>query len=120
MGHPIELRTNRRVDLRVVVAVHVAPHAARAVEILAAVDIDQPATLRTLDHERLILGHLREGVPVMAAVPVTQFVASMFVVHVRVPLLAAKGRGSKQGKTLLAVSGVSMLRGEQCRAIQST
>ena len=54
--------------------VHVAPHAARAVEIRAAVDIEQPAAFGPLDHERLVLGHLRERVPIMAAIPIEKFV----------------------------------------------
>ena len=38
-----------------------------------AVDVDQYASLGLLDHKRLILGHLREGVPHQCAVPLAKF-----------------------------------------------
>ena len=74
VGHAVKLLAHGRIDPRVPVAVHVAPHAARAVEIRAAVDIEQPAAFGPLDHERLVLGHLREGVPEVAAVPIEKLV----------------------------------------------
>ena len=76
MGHAIELLANRGVDSRMMVAVDVAPHAAGAVEILAAVDVDQPAAFGPRDDERLVLRHLREGMPMVAAIPVDELVAS--------------------------------------------
>src|SRR5262245_5418524 len=56
-------------------SVQVAPHAAHAVEILAAVDVNQRATVRPLDHQRLIFSHLRESVPDDFTVPAEKFVA---------------------------------------------
>ena len=50
-------------------AVEVAPQAAGGVEIFAAVDIDQRAAVGALDDQRLVLGHLREGVPDDFAIP---------------------------------------------------
>ena len=49
-----------------------------AVEILAAVDVDQRAALGPLDDQRLVLGHLREGVPDERAVPALEFLAGRF------------------------------------------
>ncbi len=55
--------------------VDVAPQAAHAVEIRPAVDIDQRAALGPLDHQRLVLGHLRKRMPDDLAIPLQQFVA---------------------------------------------
>ena len=70
VGDPIELRADGRVDLRVAMAVDVAPQAAHAVDVLVAVDVGEHAALGPLDDKRLVLGHLREGVPDVGAVPV--------------------------------------------------
>ena len=63
---------NGGVDLRVAMAVDVAPQAADAVDVPVAVDIDQHAAFGPFDHKRLVLGHLREGVPDVRAVPIVQ------------------------------------------------
>ncbi len=49
MSDPIELLANGGVDPRMIMAVNVAPHAAGAVEIFAAVDVDQAAAFGALD-----------------------------------------------------------------------
>ena len=72
MRHFVELCPNGRVDLRVPMAVDIAPQAAHAVDIPIAVDIDQHASFGPFDHKRLVLGHLREGVPDVRAVPIVQ------------------------------------------------
>src|SRR6478609_280280 len=81
MRHTTHLLTNCRVYLRMVVAVNVAPHAARAINVRSAVDVDESTTLGALDHERLVIRHLRKGMPMMLAIPIANFVASSFVVH---------------------------------------
>src|SRR4051812_29668060 len=81
VSNAIELLTNRRVDTRVVVAVDIAPHAARAIEILATIDVNQPASFSALDDQRLVFRHLREGVPMMPKVPITEVVASGRIIH---------------------------------------
>ena len=68
--HFVELGSNGRVDLRMAMAVDVAPQAADAVDVPVSLDIDQHAALGPLDHKRLVFGHLREGVPDVGAVPV--------------------------------------------------
>ncbi len=62
-------------------AVNVAPQATHAVEVFASVDVDQRATLRSVDDERTIVGHLRKGMPHDLAIPIEQFIArgSFFV-----------------------------------------
>ena len=75
MGHAIQLLSQCRIELRMPMAMQVAPHAAGAVEIFATVDVDQRAAVGALDHKRLILGHLREGVPDDFAIPAEKFVA---------------------------------------------
>ncbi len=72
MRDAVELGANRRVDARMAMAMDVAPHAARAVEIFVAVDVDQAAALGTGDHQRLVFRHLREGVPMVTAIPFQQ------------------------------------------------
>jgi hypothetical protein len=69
--HALELGAHGRVDSRVAVAVHVAPERRHAVDVAAAVDVDQIGALRTLDDERRLLGPaalLGERVPKMGAV----------------------------------------------------
>src|SRR4051812_4522612 len=58
--------------------VHVAPQATDAVEIRVAADIVQRAAFGTLDDERLVLAHLREGVPDVLAIPTLEIAA---IVH---------------------------------------
>ena len=69
VGHPAGLGQQRRIEARMSVAVDVAPHARRAIEIAAAVAIDERAALAPLDEQRLVLLHLRERMPDMLAVP---------------------------------------------------
>ena len=76
MGHLVELLANGRIEPRVMVAVNVAPDAGASVEICAAVDIDQCAAVGPFDHQRFVLGHLREGVPEVVAVPGVELVTS--------------------------------------------
>ena len=57
----------------VAMAVDVAPQAADAVDVLVAVDVGEHAALGPFDDERLVLGHLREGVPDVGAVPIVKF-----------------------------------------------
>ena len=54
MGHPVELVADRLVDPRVPVAVDVAPERGDAVDVAAAVGVDQIRALAPLDHERLL------------------------------------------------------------------
>ena len=72
MGHLPGLVGEGRIEPRVAVAVDVAPHAGRAVEVAVALDVDEPAALAPLDQERLVFLHLGEGVPDVVAVPVQQ------------------------------------------------
>ena len=69
MRHAIELRANGRVDFRVPVPVDIAPQAAYPVDITLAIDIPEHAALSPLQYQRLVLGHLRKGVPDERAVP---------------------------------------------------
>src|SRR3954454_2982129 len=82
MGDAIELLANRSVNLWMVVPMDVAPHTARAVQVLAPINVDEPTTVRALDDERLVLGHLRERVPMMAPIPVTKQIRISFVRHI--------------------------------------
>src|SRR5205814_2007260 len=74
VGDPVELLADRGIDSRMVVTVDIAPHAAGAVEILAAIDIDETAALGALNNEELVLGHLGERVPIVATVPFAKVV----------------------------------------------
>ena len=69
VGHAVELGADGRVDARMPMTVDIAPQAADRVEIAAAVDIEDVAAFAALQNERLILGHLREGMPDQRAVP---------------------------------------------------
>lgn len=69
MGRFVELLSDCCVDLRMPVAVNVAPQTAHSVEVFPAIHIDERAAAGPLDNERLILGHLREGMPDMREVP---------------------------------------------------
>ena len=74
MCNLIELLTNRRIDSRMPVAVHITPQATHAIDKRSAMNIDQSATFRALDQQRLVLGHLREGMPDVLAIPAKQVV----------------------------------------------
>src|SRR5450432_4096663 len=76
VGHAIELLANRGINSRMMMTVHVAPHAAGPIDVFAAVDVDQSTALGPRDHKRLILSHLRESMPKMAAVPINKLFAS--------------------------------------------
>ena len=69
VGHPAGLGEQRRIEARMAVAVDVAPHARRAVEIAAAVAINEGAALAPLDEKRLVFLHLRERMPDMLPIP---------------------------------------------------
>jgi hypothetical protein len=53
--HPVELITDSLVDLRMAMAVDVAPERGDAVDVVAAIGVDQLPALRPLDRERLFL-----------------------------------------------------------------
>jgi hypothetical protein len=72
----VQLTTNGRVDPRMPMPVDVAPQAADAVEIGATVDIVKRAAFGSLDHQRLVFGHLGEGMPDVAAIPIDKLFAS--------------------------------------------
>ena len=74
----LQLFANRRIELWVSVTMNVAPHAARAIQILVAVDVDQRATAAPLEDKRLILAHLGEGVPDDFPVPALEFRSGRF------------------------------------------
>ena len=59
-------------------AMDVAPKAAGAVDVFDSVDIDQHAAISSLDHKRLVLGHLRERMPNQRSVPVEQILPVLF------------------------------------------
>ena len=66
VGDAVELLADGRVDRRVAVAVDVAPERGDAVDVAAAVGVDQVGALAALDHQRLFLAPallLGEGVP---------------------------------------------------------
>ena len=68
MRDAVELVAHGRVDLRVAVAVDVAPERRDAVDVAPAVDVDQVGALGALDDERLLLhpaALLGERVPEM-------------------------------------------------------
>ncbi len=69
VGDAVELPAEGRIQPRVPMAVDIAPQAADAVDIGVAVDVEEQAALGALEHQRLVLGHLREGVPDQRAVP---------------------------------------------------
>jgi hypothetical protein len=50
-------------------AVDIAPQAADAIDVLVALDVGEQAAFGPFDDKRLVLGHLREGVPDVGAVP---------------------------------------------------
>ena len=70
MGNAVELIANGGVNSWVAMTVDVAPHATGTIQEFAAVNIDQVAALSAGDDERLVIGHLGEGVPVVAVIPV--------------------------------------------------
>ena len=72
VGHLGGLLGEGRIEPRVPVAVHVAPHAGRAVEVAGTVGVDEPRALAPLDQERVVILHLRERVPDVLAIPPEQ------------------------------------------------
>ena len=72
MGHLLQLLPGGPVEPRMMVAMHVAPHACGAIEIAVAIDVKQGCPLPSLDQQRLILRHLCEGMPDMGPVPVSE------------------------------------------------
>ena len=71
MGDGVELRLHRLVDPRMAMAVHVAPQRRDAVDVAAAVGVDQVGALAALDDQRVLLLPallLRERMPEVTAV----------------------------------------------------
>ena len=69
--HPVELVADGPVDLRVAMAVDVAPERGDAVDVVAAVGVDQLPALGPLDRERLFLAPtllLGERMPEVVAI----------------------------------------------------
>ena len=69
--HPVELVADRLVDLRVAMAVDVAPERGDAVDVMAAVGVDQLPALGPLDRQRLFLAPallLGERMPEVVAI----------------------------------------------------
>jgi hypothetical protein len=69
--YALELGAHGGIDARVAVAVHVAPERRHAVDVAAALDVDQVGALGTLDDQRWLLGPaslLGERVPKMGVV----------------------------------------------------
>ena len=74
----VELLAEGGVELRHAVAVDVAPQRRDAVEVLAAVEVDEEAAVAPRDDERRLGGvglHRRERVPDVVAVPLFEFFA---------------------------------------------
>ena len=69
VGDAVELLAERSVEPGMAMAMHIAPQAARAVDVAVAVDVDQRAAVALLEDQRFVLGHLGEGVPDELAVP---------------------------------------------------
>jgi hypothetical protein len=65
----IQLTTKGFVQARVIVPVHIAPQAADAVEPPPSMHIDQLTSFSPFNKPRLVLGHLRKGVPDVVAIP---------------------------------------------------
>jgi hypothetical protein len=63
MGHSVQLITDRLVDRRMPMPVHVTPKRTGSVKESASMNILQPASLRRLDDESIVVFHLRERVP---------------------------------------------------------
>jgi hypothetical protein len=77
MGHAVELRANRPVDLRHAMPVDVAPQRRHAVEIPPSVGVDQIKPVRIADNGRLLaamLPHRRKRVPDMGVIKLSQFI----------------------------------------------
>ena len=78
MGDGVELFADGGVDFGDAMAVDVAPQRRDAVEVLAAVEIDEEAAVRRGDDERRLGGvglHRRERVPDVVAVPLFELFA---------------------------------------------
>ena len=74
-----QLLVDCRVQPRMPVPVQIAPQARDAVEILAAFAINQRAAMSRLNQQRLVLGHLREGMPDVGQIPAFQIVERLIV-----------------------------------------
>ena len=81
VGDAVELRADGRIQPRMPMAVDIAPQAADAVDIGVAVDVEEHAALGALDDQRLVLGHLGEGVPDQRAVPAFEFFGGGVGIH---------------------------------------
>ena len=97
-GHPAELRLERGVEPRMPVAVDVAPHARRAVEVAAPLGVDEPRANAAIDEQRLVFLHLRERVPDVLAIPLAQQIRGQRRGEAgcgRAASSSARGRGRK-------------------------
>jgi hypothetical protein len=63
MGYFVQLITNRLIDRRMPVSVHVAPKGAGSVKKSSTMYILQPATFGRLNDKTIIVRHLRERMP---------------------------------------------------------
>ncbi len=81
VGDAVQLRADGRIQPRMAMAVDIAPQAADAVDVGVAVDVEERAALGPLDHQRLVFGHLGEGVPDQRAVPVLELFGGGLGVH---------------------------------------
>ena len=69
MGDQPELPADGGVEPRMPMAVNVAPHACRAIDVAIACRIKQVDPISPLDQQRLVFGHLGEGMPDMLPIP---------------------------------------------------
>ena len=69
VGNEAQLPADGSVEPRMAVAMDVAPHAGRAVDVAVARRIKQVDPLAPLDQQWLVLGHLGEGMPDMLPIP---------------------------------------------------
>jgi hypothetical protein len=63
MGYFVQLITNRLIDRRMPVSVHVAPKGTGSVKKSSTMYILQPATFGRLNDKTIIVRHLRERMP---------------------------------------------------------
>src|SRR5262245_840486 len=89
------------------VAVHVAPQRRHAVQVAAALCVDEPAALGLGDDERLLaqpVGHLREGMPEVAMVPLDEARPG----HAAAPDMRAAAAKASRARSICASVCVAM------------
>ena len=72
MANAIDLLFERPIQLRVTVAMHVAPKTGDTIDVLAAIDVDQRTAVCLFKDDRFVLGHLGERMPDRLSIPPTQ------------------------------------------------